>query len=171
MSTCSFGAKTVFTVCTLLKIEIVIDKVGINLHKDGKEDAEEEGRELRNNRCGQSTRGNKCADGKSSTDKDWSNGSRQRLGTGSKKPSMKRIGVYHHYQKIAQHVSRLFVFSFPILNGQRVVGVEHGTKATTLIIFIATIVVITIIIIVYTHTFTLAVDGLSHILVAILIGE
>src|SRR5574344_44951 len=65
----------------------------------------------------------------------------------------------------------LFILSLPILNGECVVGEEHGPEASTLIVAIASVVVIAITIIIDAHAFTLAVHSLAHILVSILIVE
>ena len=65
----------------------------------------------------------------------------------------------------------LFVVAFPILDGEGIVGVEHGTKAATVVVLVSSVVVITIIIIVEPYPIALAVDGLTHILVAVLVSE
>ena len=44
LCTSAFGAETVFAVGAFAEVEIVVDEVGINLHEDGEEKAEEEGR-------------------------------------------------------------------------------------------------------------------------------
>ena len=71
----------------------------------------------------------------------------------------------------ALRVGCLFVFTLPILDGQGVVGEEHGAKATTVVVLVLAVIVVTIIIIVDAESVALAIDGLTHILVAILIGE
>jgi hypothetical protein len=50
LGTGPFGSEAVFAVGAFAEVEVVVDEVGINLHEDGEEKTEKEGRigELKN---------------------------------------------------------------------------------------------------------------------------